>query len=439
MKIKKSLQKNKINYFITSEPFHDINTGDYDYLQTFVKNFPKVTSDNITILKNETINFDFKQHILDNFTKSVSNKQKFLDNYYSFKNNPHRISLINSFINTILSTTKKDNSNILIIEYRAPETGIIFYPDDILLFKKNNIKVVLVCHEFYINVVRPYLKNITIKLCNKVDLVYFFNHIDHQEAVKFGFKNKYAYTYGLITLNIPKSKLIPTLERPDNILYFGLIRPNKGFLNALELGKLLYENKSNKKIYITGKCELDNPLIKDWIKRINSPIINQNLTVNSLYKKNIEIKINPTDQEIIDIVNQCQYAYKPDGKGYANNASSLLNLMYLGCILFTKSTLFTPQILLKNKDFNNTILFQNKLSTNVLNNKTPSPSFVLNKINQLSIEDKESILSNELKYLKEYHSPTTIIKSFIHDLLSNLFKMNQLKKTKNKKVKSQKN
>jgi glycosyltransferase involved in cell wall biosynthesis len=218
----------------------------------------------------------------------------------------------------------------LIIQYRAPETGCLFFPEDIILFRKNNIDIIIVCHEFYINKLRPYLKNMTIKVLNEANITFFFNKIDYLEALDFGFKGIHYYTTVPVLLNMPNKLYIPTLEREENILYFGLIRPSKGFLNILLLAKLLYEKKDKRKVIIVGKCEMnDNILIKKWIDRMNIDIINNNLEVNNMYKSNLEIYVNPNDNLLFKMANRCQFSYKSDAKGFAFNSSSLINILYL--------------------------------------------------------------------------------------------------------------
>ncbi len=417
-------------YFITTEPFYDGQTGDYDYMKQFIHHFSKVTKHPILELNTKNdLNLQMKNYVLEHFTKHVANEKVFMKQYKEFHSNPIRKKVIQSFLKTMLEKKEKNKKQILILEYRAPETGILFYPDDITLFQQYSIDIILVCHEFAINVVRPYLKNITVQLCNSCNLTFFFNQIDYDEAKKFGFQGKYAFTQGLITLSIPYDKMIPTLERPSNIFYFGLIRPNKGFLNILEMAELLKKRNMRMKIYVMGKCEIQNPIIKSWIQRIKSPVVDSNLQVNSTYQDFIEITLNPTDDEIFQKANLCQYSYKTDGKGFANNASSLLNIMALGCILFTKSTLFTDNKLIKsNSPFYESVIFQNKLSNSFLNNRTPTPSNVLDFISVLNQhpEQKEEIVKKMTTYIDKYHNTTTIIKEF----LENIHKSFQVKKTK---------
>jgi len=409
-----------IQYFITTEPFYDAQTGDYDYVKQFVNHFSKVTKNPIYELttKNEP-ELQLKKEVLEHFTKNVANGKKVMKHYDEFYKNPIRKKVIQYFLQIMSQKKEKNTKQILILQYRVPETGIVFYPDDITLFQQHSIDVILVCHEIAINVVRPYLKKIIVKMCNASNLTFFFNHSDYEEAKKVGFNGKYAFTQGLITLDIPYEKLVPTLERPSNILYFGLIRPNKGFLNILEMAELLKKKRVGMKIYVMGKCEIDNPIIKSWIERIKSPVVDSNLKVESVYRDVIEIKLNPTDDEIFRISNLCQYSYKTDGKGFANNASSLINVMALGCILFTKSTLFTDKKLIeKNSPYSSTVFFQNQVSNSFLNNRTPKPEHVLHSILFLNEHPKmkEEIVKKMKQYIHQYHNTKTVIQDFVQNV-----------------------
>ncbi len=438
------------HFFITAEPFHVKNTGDFDYIEEFIHTLPLVSHSPSSLLSSHSQpQLHFQNYVLQHFTKFASNKKLFLQYYHQFKSSPQRKELIQYFINEILSKTEENIQPILIIEYRAPESGAVFYPEDIELFHYHNIKVLIVVHEFYINTLRPYFKKVTVDLCNHCDLTYFFNKIDYQEAIKFGFHGKHAFTMGLETVNLNSliatpsyfhdtedfkdfkkyalemkdsssdSLISPTLSRPENILYFGLIRPNKGFVNALKLGELLEKHQSPMKIFITGKCELNNPLIKDWIQKIQSPVLTSSFTVQPKYQKNVELILNPSDSKLIYIINQCQYAYKTDGKGFANNSSSLLNLMAFGCILFTKSSQFTPSHAFSSK----AMIFQKEISMSVMDDKVPTPEFVYQRILLLNQhpEVKEKLVKLMKLYLKKYHNTNQVVKDFVKSMKIKVF------------------
>jgi len=402
------------NIYITCAPFKIKCSGDYDYLSVFKNTYNKIFK-NSKIIELNCINNDLQKHYINEFTKNVHNKLLFMKVYKNMRYNKLRKYEISNFLNTI---KKNGRSSKLIIQYRAPETGCLFYPEDIDLFKKNNIEIIIVCHEFYINILRSYLKNMTIKILNKADIVFFFNYIDYKEALKYGFNGIHYFTTVPVLLNMPNKLYIPTLNREENILFFGLIRPSKGFLNILLLAKLLYEKKDKRKVIIIGKCEIDNILIKKWIDKINIDLINDNLQVNNKYLSNLEIYINPNDNLLFKMANRCQFSYKSDAKGFAFNSSSLINILYLGCILITKSSIFTPSFLLdSNSKYYGAIIFQDKKTNNILNNKVPDPLFVYNKIINLKTDEKKNIIIKSNLLLNDYFDKNNIVKIFNDNLV----------------------
>jgi glycosyltransferase involved in cell wall biosynthesis len=394
--------------YITSAPFQTEKTGDYEYLKIFKNTYNNVINNSII----KEIQCDnLKEYYENEFTKNVHDKVLFKEAYERVKKNLTRMKEVDKILKIV-------KNKVLIIEYRAPETGCLFYPEDIETYKKNNIKIVIVCHEFYINTLRPYLKDMTVKILNKADITFFFNYIDYNEARKRGFKGKYFLTRVMPLIEVSQKIFIPTLEREENILFFGLIRPNKGFLNALMLGKMLENNNDKKKVIIAGKCELSNILIDKWLSKIGIDIIDKNLKVNNKYKNNLEIYFNPDDNIVIQLANRCQYAYKSDGKGFSYNSSSLINTINLGCILITKSTIFTPKILLdKQSKYYGSIIFQEKISTNILTNKIPDPEYAYNIIQNMTYNQKKNIINKMTLLLNDFFDKKKIILTFYHNLI----------------------
>jgi hypothetical protein len=159
-------------------------------------------------------------------------------------------------------------------------------------------------------------------------------------------------------------------------------------------------------------------LIKKWIDKINIDLINDNLQVNNKYLSNLEIYINPNDNLLFKMANRCQFSYKSDAKGFAFNSSSLINILYLGCILITKSSIFTPSFLLdSNSKYYGAIIFQDKKTNNILNNKVPDPLFVYNKIINLKTDEKKNIIIKSNLLLNDYFDKNNIVKIFNDNLV----------------------
>lgn len=413
-----------IKIYFTSAPFQSPNTGDCDYMMQFskiIKNFDfHFHSEILTYSLFGQKSTDLQNKYLNLLTRNIHNKQKYYNGYNIIKNDPIRINTVNNMLKYIKN--QKYKHKILSLQYRSPETGTLFYPDDLDNFKKNGIIIVTTCHEFYLNVLRKYLKETTVKILNHSNLTFFFNKIDYLDAKKFGFNSNHKYTKQVSTLNLPLNNLSNTdiLNRPNNILFFGLIRPKKGIQSALELALLIYENPHPNigKVIITGKCECNNPLIRRWLSKLKSKLIDNKLNVLDKYKNVLEIKINKTDQQLVKLVNRCKYAYKPDGKGFANNSSSIINLINFGCITYTKWGPYTPDFITKDSSkYKYALRLQNNIDSNLLSNNKPLPDFVYNSIINSTQDDNLKTINAAKKLINNKYNNNIIVSKFCKNIL----------------------
>ena len=402
--------------YITCEPFSTPKTGDYDYVYQLSRLIPDAE-----LLK--TDNNEMRDLYLDTlYDGKKDNYKSFMKKYNKLYNNKKRQLLVKTYIDKILDNS--DNKKILWLNLRPPESGFLFFPDDLKRLKRNGIKILITVHEFYINIYRKYNKIITINLLKYADHVIFFNKIDANEAVKMGMKNTFSFTKQLRTCYIDT---ISPLKRDNNILFFGIIRPNKGLENIIKLVKLLY--KYNKKyenkidvnnVFVIGKIELDNPLIKKWIKCISDnykDIVDNKLNVKYPYDDILKIYKNPSDTDIKNITNKCRYMYKSDGKGFANNSSSLINLLYMGGLLFTKWSQFTPKYLIdKNSEYYGSVMFQKKQDNNIINDKIPGPVDVLYNIKTMTDKKYADHINKVRLLLNNEYNPDKIINNLVNVL-----------------------
>lgn len=402
--------------YITCEPFSTPKTGDYDYVYQLSRLIPDAE-----LLK--TDNNEMRDLYLDTlYDGKKDNYKSFMKKYNKLYNNKKRQLLVKTYIDKILDNS--DNKKILWLNLRPPESGFLFFPDDLKRLKRNGIKILITVHEFYINIYRKYNKIITINLLKYADHVIFFNKIDANEAVKLGMKNTFSFTKQLRTCYIDT---ISPLKRENNILFFGIIRPNKGLENIIKLVKLLYkynkkyENKIGvKNVFVMGKIELDNPLIKNWIKCISDnykDIVDNKLNVKYPYDDILKIYKNPSDTDIKNITNKCRYMYKSDGKGFANNSSSLINLLYMGGLLFTKWSQFTPKYLIdKNSEYYGSVMFQKKQDNNIINDKIPGPVDVLYNIKTMTDKKYADHINKVRLLLNNEYNPDKIINNLVNVL-----------------------
>lgn len=399
-----------IKLFFTSAPFQIDNTGDCDYMMQFAKTLGKHQ------IKSEVLpcsDPQLHELYLCSLTKNVANKQLFLKKYAELKHNELRKRSVEFIMNYV----KKDKSKIkvLCLQLRAPESGFLFYPEDLMELRKNKIYVVATCHEFYLNVYRDYLKKITLDMLNCCHLTFFFNEIDYKEAYKTGFRGKYEFTKQIVT--VPIKRLENTVKRPKNILFFGLIRPKKGLESALKLAEII--NGSIGKVIIIGKCESNNPLIRRYLENLNNKLITKDFEVKPEYRHILEIHINPDDEKLTKIINSCRYAYKPDGKGFANNSSSIINLLAFGCIVYTKWGPYTPSFVTdKRSKYYGALRLQNQMNSDILKNDKPAPIDVYNDIiNSDEEKDMKSVYAAKLLLKDVYNNDRVTIEYYRNILL----------------------
>ena len=96
------------HFFITAEPFHVKNTGDFDYIQEFIHTLPLISHSPSTLLSSHSQpQLHFQIYVLQHFTKFASNKKLFLQYYHQFRISPQRKELIQYIVNEILSKSKE--------------------------------------------------------------------------------------------------------------------------------------------------------------------------------------------------------------------------------------------------------------------------------------------------------------------------------------------
>lgn len=200
-----------------------------------------------------------------------------------------------------------------------------------------------------------------------------------------------------VTENNKNDLLIHKLNsRPNNILCLGLIRGNKGFEEAIALGKKFGEQNKPYQIFIVGRVmESGILLFRDMLvnmfdlskNNINKNLISiynenknhYNLSADKLnlsisdvavltkvfqdnkenlnkflqlvfntfklkYPQNgqfFNIYLNINEVQIHEIAMKCKYAIKLDHKGMANNASTIVSCLGLFLPTFTASSLVT--------------------------------------------------------------------------------------------------
>ena len=183
------------------------------------------------------------------------------------------------------------------------------------------------------------------------------------------------YAPGICTINRLTAEQLcveDPINRPGNVLVFGLIRSHKGIEEGLALGKLLQERQRNSQVYIVGKiinltCILKRIFLETFdefsLQELGINIKDRlsvchrakdlNLAFQALFddlvqkgvrkKANVILKLNVAEEDLLQYSRLCRYALKLDVKGFAENASSMIStLLGLGLPVIAQGGLVTP-------------------------------------------------------------------------------------------------
>lgn len=188
--------------------------------------------------------------------------------------------------------------------------------------------------------------------------------------------------------------------RPPNIITFGMIRNNKGFEESIVIAKAITTHieckKHNVRVILTGSSGDEFPLVTKIIMAkfgfegediqqtistglkdladnagveellrslpnsgqlpnldLQTQVEITNLSLIQLFiqeatKKFVEVLpidifLDISEEELPLIFAKAKYAAKYDEKGWANNASSLINILRFGCVLYTGNGMCTDQ------------------------------------------------------------------------------------------------
>jgi glycosyltransferase involved in cell wall biosynthesis len=386
----------KYQVYIVTSPYELQDSGDSDYAVglsgilgecgEYLKS-EKRESDNYALLRQylrhiENYNRNGSFNICPKFQGSIDTQL-----LYDLKN-----SIVESFSQKIIDEKKEGYTSILNLHMRPPETGTIFSPDDLKALRAKGIKIVITCHEYCLNdVLKNNIgRNRLVQLYFKeADRLVFFNKSDRDKAladveIYTGKKRASAVSSliekaSLVAVGTPMSLDNPPilsesteeiLARPSNILFFGLIRPGKGFeLVPQMVRELKKRNLPKTKIILAGGVAdmkftlcLVNALrkIADKEKLEESEFLGKNKEEVAAFlasKVNveelnlpIEIHFNVKSGQLLNIIRTCRYAVMYDGvKGFAYNSSALITALANSCIIFVNKGICTPEDVVEKK------------------------------------------------------------------------------------------
>ncbi|CUI16107.1 Conserved hypothetical protein [Candidatus Protochlamydia naegleriophila] len=412
--------------FIFSGPFEGEHTGDTDYAEKMV-DLLEEEQINASYITGSTVAQGAPLYDPKDITYAgYGERRKIVDD-------DKRKQAVANVISHLLSF---DGPKIFHLQLRVPETGCLFLPEDLKQLKEQGIKVIVTCHEWQLNNHRPWYQEQAFEYFQEADKVVFLNQEDASHAVNFSERNlnelldKHSVSAVPITVTIhtPPS-VAEVLNRDKNIITFGLIRPNKGFEQAVYLAQKIKDNgPEGCKVLIAGK-----PTSFNYFMRLATPILALNeedttrlkqawdqdpihfgafkQMIHLLQKENrpealpAEFHIDLSEQEWQDLVSRSKYAYKPDNKGFANNASAIINLLANGCITFAKWGIVTDRQFLPGGTHGNAIILTKEQKPD-LANFSPEPEEVIADI-RMRESDPDQKLNRETvtAALKAAHDP----------------------------------
>ncbi len=383
--------------FIFSGPFEGEHTGDTDYAEKMIDLLKeeKITASYITgstVAQGAPL-YDPKEITYAGYGEN----RKIIDD-------DKRKQAVTNVMNHLLSF---DGPKIFHLQLRVPETGCLFLPEDLRRLKELGIQTIVTCHEWQLNNHRPWYQEQALEYFQEADKVVFLNQEDASHAIHFAnhrlntLAEKHSVSAVPITVAITTPPSIEdVLKRDKNIIMFGLIRPNKGFEQGVHLAQeIKAKGLEGCRVLIAGK-----PTSFHYFINLATPILALNhedvanlkqawdqdpvhfsafkQAVNLLQQENrpqalpAEFHIDLNEQELQQLMSRSKYAYKPDNKGFANNASAIINLLANGCITFAKWGRVTDRQFLPGEVHENAIILTKEQRSN-LQDLSPDPQEVI--------------------------------------------------------------
>ena len=175
--------ESSMKVFFVSFPFDEKNSGDYDYCQKIVNGINQINPSSAEYVTGDKIGFQVadKDNLISELIKYRNNGGKqFYDQLVKYYTDPLRIKLATQIKEYI--KLNKATQNILNLQFRPPETGFIFSPEDLEDLKVDGFKICITCHEYKLNYDRRWLQTISHPYFQISDLVLFFNEKDIKNA-----------------------------------------------------------------------------------------------------------------------------------------------------------------------------------------------------------------------------------------------------------------
>jgi glycosyltransferase involved in cell wall biosynthesis len=229
-------------------------------------------------------------------------------------------------VNSLLAKLKRFKPDIVHIQYPAAQYGKSLGLQVFLLFSLKKWSIVTTIHEFSHTHILRRMATLIFGYSKKV----IFTNEYEKKAVSYFFplsRNKFSI--------IPIGSSIPFLaENHSNVtiqgVYFGLIRPNKGIEDFLELANLSLKTESDRQFLIVGSIQ---PGAESYF---------QDLRDQSHYLSNLTWELNPAASQVAKIFSDSSFVYLPFPDGASERRSSLIAALGNNIPIITTLGLQTP-------------------------------------------------------------------------------------------------
>jgi glycosyltransferase involved in cell wall biosynthesis len=195
----------------------------------------------------------------------------------------------------------------------------------------NSKKVVVQIHEVsQIHI----LRRMSLALFTLCRAIVFTNEYEMNLFLKiFPWTPKYAVRVIPIASNIKPISVKSYSERQkSSIVYFGLIRPQKGLESVLELASLIKNARLEFRIIIIGRIL---PRWRGYLAKLHSKI---QPDISSI----IDWEFNASEERVSEILGSTLYAFLPFDDGASERRGSLFAALAHRMVIFTTKGLHTP-------------------------------------------------------------------------------------------------
>lgn len=220
-------------------------------------------------------------------------------------------------LGSILARIKDSGAKLLHVQYPSLSYHASLVPHLLPMFL--SIPTIVTLHEF--KYAHPLRKFAAFLFGFKASKIIFPNKEDM--ASFKGWYPWFAHKCKLIELgsNIPVI-LGKFIRESEEVIYFGMIRPQKGIENFLEAVNSCREGGGSYRFGLIGGLDANNPEYSQSI-------------IEQAQKMGVVVSVNLSSEKISELLQKAKYAYLPFPGGPSERRTSLLAVIEHGCIVLT--------------------------------------------------------------------------------------------------------